>query len=214
MRPLRESSHGPELMNLAGAGSLSATGLYILCAMAKFLLRSRNVWLACFGLRLFFFFMFCSFSYWLILSNVATRLGFGNIWETCATSRWRHVTLCCRWQCAAGARNLCCWRGSSVRGKWHASLPSLLIQPSVASSTCSSHVQLIRFLQTGIGTKKFLLALLSTLALKRLYRKEDNHLLNFCEFLGGRSSNISQKYILGNFWEYFKRLRKRSIWVH
>ncbi len=50
--------------------------------------------------------------------------------------------------------------------------------------------------------------------LKRLYHKEDNHLLIFCVFSRGRSSDISQKYNIGNFWEYFKRLRKRSIWVH
>jgi hypothetical protein len=50
--------------------------------------------------------------------------------------------------------------------------------------------------------------------LKRRYDKEDNHLLIFCASSRDRSSNISQKYKLGNFWEYFKRLRKRSIWVH
>jgi hypothetical protein len=50
--------------------------------------------------------------------------------------------------------------------------------------------------------------------LRRLYHKEDNHMLIFCVFSTDRNSNISQKYILGNFWEYFKRLRKRSIWLH
>ncbi len=58
----------------------------------------------------------------------------------------------------------------------------------------------------------FLFALLRCSPLKRLYPKEDNHLLIFCVFSTGRNSNISQKYILGNFWEHFKRLRKRSIW--
>jgi hypothetical protein len=40
--------------------------------------------------------------------------------------------------------------------------------------------------------------------LKWLYHKEDNHLLIFCVFSRDCSSNISQKYKLGNFWEYFK----------
>jgi hypothetical protein len=35
--------------------------------------------------------------------------------------------------------------------------------------------------------------------LKRLHQKEDNHLLIFCIFSRGRSSNISQKDKLGNF---------------
>jgi hypothetical protein len=35
--------------------------------------------------------------------------------------------------------------------------------------------------------------------LKRIYHKKDNHLLIFCEFSRDRSSNISQKYTLGNF---------------
>jgi hypothetical protein len=35
--------------------------------------------------------------------------------------------------------------------------------------------------------------------LKWLYHKEDNHLLNFCVFSKDCSSNISQKYELGNF---------------
>jgi hypothetical protein len=39
-------------------------------------------------------------------------------------------------------------------------------------------------------------------SLKRLYHKEDNYLLIFCVFSWGRSSNISQKYTLGNSWEY------------
>jgi hypothetical protein len=39
---------------------------------------------------------------------------------------------------------------------------------------------------------------------KWLYHKEDNHLLIFCVFSRNCSSNISQKYKLGNFWEYFK----------
>jgi hypothetical protein len=42
------------------------------------------------------------------------------------------------------------------------------------------------------------------LCLKRLYHEEDNHLLIFCVFSRGRSSNISQKFKLKNFWEYFK----------
>jgi hypothetical protein len=37
------------------------------------------------------------------------------------------------------------------------------------------------------------------LFLKRLYHKEDNHLLIFCVFSRGRGSNISQKYKSGNF---------------
>ncbi len=44
--------------------------------------------------------------------------------------------------------------------------------------------------------------------LKRLYHKEDNHLLIFGVFSRGRSSNISREYELGNVLEYFKRLRK------
>jgi hypothetical protein len=48
-------------------------------------------------------------------------------------------------------------------------------------------------------------------SLKWLYRKEGNHLLIFCVFSRDCSSNISQKYKLGNFWEYFRRFRKGSI---
>ncbi len=40
--------------------------------------------------------------------------------------------------------------------------------------------------------------------LKWLYHQEDNHLLIFSIFSRDRSSNISQKYKLGNFLEYFK----------
>jgi hypothetical protein len=36
-------------------------------------------------------------------------------------------------------------------------------------------------------------------SLKRLYHKEDYHLLIFCVFSRGRSSSISQKYKLGRF---------------
>jgi hypothetical protein len=39
-------------------------------------------------------------------------------------------------------------------------------------------------------------------------------LLIFCVFSRARSANISRKYKLGNFWEYFKWLGIRSIWVH
>jgi hypothetical protein len=37
------------------------------------------------------------------------------------------------------------------------------------------------------------------LALKRLYHKEGNHLVMFCVVSRCRTSNISQKYKLGNF---------------
>jgi hypothetical protein len=47
----------------------------------------------------------------------------------------------------------------------------------------------------GLGVRGKIL----TLTLKRLYHKEDNHLLIFCVFSKGRSSNMSQKYGLGNF---------------
>ncbi len=50
--------------------------------------------------------------------------------------------------------------------------------------------------------------------LKWLYHKGENHLLIFCILSRDCSSNISQKYELGNFWEYFKRFGKWSIWVH
>jgi hypothetical protein len=49
--------------------------------------------------------------------------------------------------------------------------------------------------------------------LKWLYHKEDNPLLIFCVSSRDCSSNISQKYELGNL-RIFQRLRKRSIWVH
>ncbi len=52
------------------------------------------------------------------------------------------------------------------------------------------------------------------LSLRRLYHKEENHMLIFCVFSRDRSSNISQNCELENFWEYVKGSRKRSIWVH
>jgi hypothetical protein len=42
-------------------------------------------------------------------------------------------------------------------------------------------------------------AYISVTDLKRLYQIKDNHLLIFCVFSRGCSSNISQKYKLGNF---------------
>jgi hypothetical protein len=50
--------------------------------------------------------------------------------------------------------------------------------------------------------------------LKWFYHKGDNHLLIFYVLSRDCSSNFSHKYKLGNFWEYFKGLRKRPIWVH
>jgi hypothetical protein len=47
--------------------------------------------------------------------------------------------------------------------------------------------------------------------LKRLYRKGDNYLLIFCVFSEGRSSNkYLTKYKLGNFWEYFQKIKKKK----